>query len=133
MMRDPFQDRTLLRFLAVGGGIALLYAVLAALATSRLPLPKALSSGVIWVLCIPLGFWLQRRFTFTGRRPHKHGLWLYAATQLLGLGIVASVSFLLASGIFWPDLGVHLLASALAAVASFLINHWIVFPDSTED
>ena len=126
-------DWTLARFLVVGAGLALPYATLAALATSHLPLPKALSSGVIRVLCIPLGCWHQRRFTFTGRRPHKHGLWLYTATQLLGLGIVASVSFLLASGIFWPDLGVHLLASALAAVASFLINHWIVFPGSTED
>lgn len=129
-MRDPFQDRTLVRFLAVGGGIALLYAVLAALATSHLPLPKTLSSGVIWVLCIPFGYWLQRRYTFTGRTPKRHGLWFYGATQFLGLGIVAIVSFLLATGRFWPDLGVHLLASALAAIVSFLINHWVVFPDS---
>lgn len=123
------RGHTLLRFLAVGGGIALLYAVLAALATSQLPLPRALSSVVIWVLCIPLGFRLQRRLTFATRQPHRHGLWLYAATQGLGLGIVASVSFLLATGVFWPDLGVHLLASAIAAIASFLVNHWIVFPD----
>lgn len=126
-------DRTLARFLVVGAGLALLYATLAALATSHLPLPKALSSGIVWVLCIPLGFWCHRRFTFTTRTAHRHGLWLYAATQVLGIGIAAGVSQLLASGIFWPDLGVHLLASALAAVASFLINHWIVFPDSTED
>jgi len=123
----------LLRFLVVGACLALLYATLAALATSHLPLPKALSSGIVWVLCIPLGFWCHRRFTFTTRTAHRHGLWLYAATQVLGIGIAASVSQLLATGIFWPDLGFHLLASALAAVASFLINHWIVFPDSTED
>lgn len=127
------RDATLPRFLAVGGGIALLYATLAALATSHLALPKALSSGVIWVLCIPLGFWLQRRFTFAARQPHRHGLWLYAGTQILGLGIVASISFLLATGVFWPDLGVHLLASGLAAIASYLINHWIVFPDRSAD
>lgn len=133
MMRDQLHDGTLVRFLVVGGGIALLYALLAAFATSHLPLPRALSSAAIWIFCIPLGYWLQRRFTFAARASHRHGLWLYAATQLLGLCIVASVSFLLATGIFWPDLGVHLLASALAAVASFLINHWIVFPDSTED
>ena len=126
-------DWTLARFLVVGAGLALPYATLAALATSHLPLPKALASGIVWVLCIPLGFWCHRRFTFTTRTAHQHGLWLYAATQLLGLGIVAGVSFLLSTGIFWPDLGVHLLASALAAVASFLINHWIVFPDSMED
>ena len=118
----------ILRFLAVGAGIALLYAILAATATSRLPLPPALSSGILWVLCIPVAFWLQRRFTFTTRTPHRHGLWLYAATQVLGIGIAATVSYFLATGAFRHDLFVHLLASGLAAVASFLISHWIVFP-----
>lgn len=122
------RDTTLLRFLAVGGGMAALYAFLAALATSQLPLPKALSSGLVWVLCIPLGFWLHRRLTFTSRKAHRHGLWLYAATQILGIGIAAGISYLLATGVFRHDLVVHLLASGLAAVASYLINHWIVFP-----
>ena len=81
---------TALRFLAVGGSVALLYAILAAIATSLLPLPRAVSSGALWVLCIPVAFGLQRRFTFTARKPHRHGLWLYAATQGLGIGIAAS-------------------------------------------
>ncbi len=88
-MKPRAIDRTLPRFLVVGGGLALVYATLAALATSHLPLPKALASGMVWVLCIPLGFWCHRRFTFTTRTPHRHGLWLYAATQGLGIGIAA--------------------------------------------
>ena len=119
---------TLLRFLAVGAGLALLYATLAALATSQVPLPKSVTSAVVWMLCIPLGFWCHRRFTFTTRTPHRHGLWLYAATQVLGIGIAATVSYFLATGAFRHDLFVHLLASGLAAVASFLISHLIVFP-----
>jgi len=126
-------NRTLLRFLVVGGSLALVYATLAALATSYLPLPKALASGMVWVLCIPLGFWAHRRFTFTTRKPHRHGLWLYAATQGLGIGIAASVSYLLATGSFRHDLFVHLLASALAAVVSYLISRWIVFPHPSAD
>ncbi|MBN8633325.1 MAG: GtrA family protein [Rhodobacterales bacterium] len=121
-------DRTLPRFLVVGAGLALLYATLAALATSQLPLPKALASAIVWVLCIPVGFWAHRRFTFTARQAHRHGLWLYAATQALGIGISATVSFLLARGSFWPDLFVHLLAAALAAIASYLLNRRFVFP-----
>lgn len=124
---------TALRFLAVGGGVALLYAILAATATSLLPLPRAVSSGVLWVLCIPVAFWLQRRFTFTARKPHRHGLWLYAATQGLGIGIAASVSYLLATGSFRHDVFVHLLASALVAVVSYLISRWIVFPQPTAE
>jgi putative flippase GtrA len=126
------RDTTFLRFVAVGGGMALFYASLAALATSQVPLPKALSSGMVWALCIPVGFWCHRRFTFTTRRPHRNGLWLYAATQGLGIAIAAGTSWLLATGAFWPDLFVHLLASGLAAVASYLITRRFVFPQSPE-
>lgn len=133
MTRRFAPERTLLRFLVVGASLAALYATLAALATSQLPLPKALSSGIVWVLCIPAGFWAHRRFTFTTRKPHRHGLWLYAATQGLGIGIAASVSALLATGSFRHDLFVHLLASALAAVVSYLISRWIVFPQPSAE
>jgi putative flippase GtrA len=127
------QGRTFLRFLIVGSCLAALYATLAALATTYLPLPKALSSAVVWVLCIPVGFLSHRRFTFTARRPHRLALWLYAATQVLSIGIAAGVSHLLASGAFWPDLAVHLFASGLAAITSYLINRWIVFPEPSAD
>ena len=119
---------TLLRFLVIGGAMALVYAVLAALATSHLTLPRPLSAAGAWVLCIPFGFWLQRRVTFTASQPHRHALWLYAATQGLSIAIVATISHLLARGSFWPDLAVHLGASALAAILSYLINRRIIFP-----
>jgi putative flippase GtrA len=112
----------------VGGLAYLLYSVLAALATTHLPLPKALSSTAVWLLCIPLGYMSQRRFTFTASVPHRHALWLYAGTQVMGIGIAATASYLLARGSFWPDLTVHLGAAALAAILSFLINRWIIFP-----
>lgn len=132
MSPGTLHHNTLLRFLIVGGGMAVIYALLAALATSHLPWPKPLSSGTVWALCIPLGFWCHRRFTFVARRPRRFALWLYAATQVLGIGIAACVSFLLARGAFWPDLIVHLLASALVAVASYLINRRVVFPDRSQ-
>lgn len=119
---------TLLRFLFVGGCMAMLYAVLAALGTTYLPLPKALSAAGAWTVCVPLGFWFQRRFTFTASTPHRYALWLYAGIQLVGIGIATLAAFLLARGLFWWDLGVHLGASALAAVVSYLVNRWIVFP-----
>ena len=124
---------TLFRFLLVGGVVAIVYSALAALATTYLPLPLPLSSAGAWVLCIPLGFWSQRHFTFTASTPHRHALWLYAATQVLSIGIAATVSFLLARGAFWPDLLVHLFAAALAAVASYLINRRVVFPAGSAD
>lgn len=129
MTRDRLVDATAVRFLIVGAGMAFVYALLATLATTHLPWPRPVSSGVAWVLCIPLGFRLQRRITFAASSPHRFALGLYAATQVLGVAIVSMVSFLLASGVFWPDLAVHLVASALAAAASYVLNRWLVFPD----
>ncbi|MDP3193950.1 GtrA family protein [Tabrizicola sp.] len=121
---------TFARFLLVGGALALVYAVVAALATSQLPWPTAVSAGAAWVACIPLGFWCHRRFTFTGSARRPFALGLYALTQVLGIGIGAGVSFLFATGRFWPDFPVHLCASALAAVASYVINRKLTFPES---
>lgn len=119
-----------LRFLIVGGGVAAVYAVLAALATSQLPWPKAVSAVVAGMICIPLGFWAQRRFTFSDSGQHRFAIGLYAASQVLGLCIGAGISFLFASGRFWPDLAVHLSASALAAVASYILNRRYTFPQA---
>lgn len=122
------RQSTFLRFLFVGCFISLFYSVLAAFATSSLPLPTPVSAAAVWLLCIPLGYMSQRRFTFTASVPHRHALWLYAGTQVMGIGIAATASYLLARGSFWPDLTVHLGAAALAAILSFLINRWIIFP-----
>jgi putative flippase GtrA len=128
-MRLPLpRNSVFLRFLVVGGGMTALYSVCAALATAYLPLPRPVSSAGVWILCIPLGFWCQRRFTFTGSTPHRHALWLYAAVQVMGIGITATNSHLLARGSFWPDLMVHLFSAALAAILSYLVNRLVVFP-----
>ena len=119
---------TFARFLLVGGALAALYALLAALATSQLPWPKAVSAAAAWLACIPLGFWCHRRFTFPGSARRPFALALYAATQLIGIGIGAVMSYLFATGSFRPDLVVHLAASALAAVTSYFVNRTLTFP-----
>jgi putative flippase GtrA len=124
---------TLIRFLIVGGGMALVFSVLAALATAHLPVPDPVASAGAWVLCIPLGYLGHRRFTFPASKPHRHALWLYTATQALSIGIVAALSHLFARGVFGPDLALHLVASALAAAVSFVINRWVVFPAATQN
>lgn len=119
---------TFMRFVAVGVTIAILYAVLAALATTHLPWPKALSAGVIWTAFIPLGYWCQRRFTFTSSTPRPFALAIYALTQVLGIGIGSGASYLFATGRFGTDIFVHFGASGVAAVVSYLINRNLTFP-----
>jgi putative flippase GtrA len=127
MISGALRQSSLLRFLVVGGGMAVVYSVMAALATTYLPLPKSLSSALVWILCIPLGFWCQRRFTFATSTPRRHALWLYGATQVLGICIAATATHFLARGVFWPDLFVHLGASAFVAIISYLINRLVIF------
>lgn len=121
---------TFVRFLLVGGFMAGVYALLAALATSQLPIPKPLSSALAWLICIPPAYWLQSTFTFAGSRRHRAAFGLYAGVQALSIVIVAVVSQLLANGIFLHDVVVHLFGSALAAVSSYLINRHFVFPQN---
>jgi putative flippase GtrA len=127
MISGALRQSSLLRFLVVGGGMAVVYSVMAALATTYLPLPKSLSSALVWILCIPLGFWCQRHFTFATSTPRRHALWLYGATQVLGICIAATATHFLARGVFWPDLFVHLGASAFVAIISYLINRLVIF------
>lgn len=118
---------TLFRFIVVGATIAVLYAVLAALATTHLPWPKAASAAVIWIGFIPLGYWCQRRFTFVDSTPRPFALGLYAFTQVLGICIGAASAYLFAKGRFGSDVFVHLGASVIAAVVSYLINRNLTF------
>lgn len=129
MTVERLLQSTFLRFVLVGSSMVGVYAVLAAFATSHLPLPKPVSSGLLWLIFIPVGFWLQGRFTFSQSQPGRNALGLYAAVQALSVLIVALVSHLLAQGTFWHDLVVHLGGSALAAISSYLINRRFVFPD----
>ncbi|VDC20199.1 GtrA family protein [Pseudogemmobacter humi] len=119
---------TLGRFLLVGGGVALVYSVLTALATSVLPYPRPLMAVLIAMACVPPAFWCQRRFTFRDSTPRRHALAVYAAAQALGMAIVAGASALFSTGLFWPDTLVYLAASAVSAVASFAINRLVAFP-----
>lgn len=115
------------RFLIVGGGLALLYAALTAFFTSYLPGPKPLWAVMVWIALIPFGFHCQRRFTFRARQSRQDGLSLYAVSQLIGMAITAVLSWLFASGAFWPDLLLYLCASALAAVVSYAMARLVIF------
>jgi hypothetical protein len=57
----------------------------------------------------------------------KHTAPPYGATQVLGICIAATATHFLARGVFWPDLFVHLGASAFVAIISYLINRLVIF------
>ncbi|MFE3835780.1 GtrA family protein [Pseudogemmobacter sonorensis] len=117
-----------MRFLLVGGVMALVCALLTATATRALPWPRPVTAALVWILCIPPAFWLQCRFTFTAEAPRRGGVALYALTQGLGILIAALAALWFARGAFLHDTAVYLCASALAAVISYLVNRLVIFP-----
>ncbi|WP_112313234.1 GtrA family protein [Pseudogemmobacter bohemicus] len=122
-----FGRAALPRFLLVGGGFALVNAVLAALLTGLLPWPASASAALAWILCIPPAWACQRHFTFREATPRRGGALLYLVTQALGLAISAGAGALFASGAFLRDMTVYLIASALAAGLSYVIARRVIF------
>ena len=118
------------RFLVVGGSLAAVYALLTALATTRLALPYPLIAALVWLGLIGPGFWCQRRFSFRSPPAHRYGIWLYAGCQLAGMGIAALLAWLFGQGRFWPDLLLFLAASALSALLSYLVSRLVIFPEA---
>ena len=116
----------LLRFLAVGGGLALSYALATAGLVSA-GAPKLATSVALYLLCIPLGFMLQGRLTFGVRDTRRGALALYAALQGVSLGIVTAATALFVSGRFWPDALVLVCASGAAALVSFAVSRAVIF------
>jgi putative flippase GtrA len=117
----------LTRFLLVGGGAALAYALVTAALVARLPLPPALVSALVWIAFIPPVFWCHRRFTFRARSARRGALGLYALTQGVSLCIVSVAGALFVTRDMLLDTALYLAASAVAAVTSYLLNHFLVF------
>ena len=116
----------LVRFLAVGGGLAAGYALATAALVSA-GAPKVATSVALYLLCIPLGFVLQGRLTFRVPKARRGALALYAATQALSLGIVTLATALFVTGDFRRDTIVLLAASGSAALVSFAVSRAVVF------
>lgn len=121
------QGGTFLRFLLVGGSFAGLYAGACTLLTALLPLPAAGVSVLVWLALIPPAYACQRRFAFRASQPRRGALLFYAMTQGVGLVIASTIAALFAGQEPGRNLVVFLAGSALAAVASYLLNRMITF------
>lgn len=125
------ESHAFLRFLLVGALAACLYALCAAGLASLLPsVPPAVISTLLWFAFIPPVFWCHRRFSFRGMSPRPRALGLYALTQAISSAIVSVASVLFVTKVFWADIGVYLIATALAAIISYLLNRLVVFAPS---
>ena len=119
-----------LRFVAVGGSFSVIFAVTTAALigfAGTAPLP---TSVVVYLCCIPPAFLAQRRIAFRASSSGRNAVFIYAATQLISLAFVATITSRFATAQFWLDTLLYLVTAGLAAVMSYLICRFIIFRSS---
>ncbi|MEM6824398.1 MAG: GtrA family protein [Pseudomonadota bacterium] len=117
----------LARFLMVGGGFALGYALATAVLVDIAGLPALPTSVGLYVICIPAAFWMQKRVTFRVARTRPSGFWIYAAMQIGCLFAIASVTTRFVTGDFILDTGLFLVTAGAAAGLSFVVSKLFAF------
>lgn len=119
--------RRLLRFLAVGGSFSLGYALATAALVGQLGLPGFVTSVILYALCIPAAFLVQRDVTFGGGGGGLRGLALYGALQVTSLALVAAVTTRFVTGQFALDAALFLATAGSAAAASYRVCARVIF------
>jgi putative flippase GtrA len=117
----------LARFLAVGGSFSLGYALCSAALVGQVGLPAFVTSVILYALCIPAAFAVQRRVTFGGAGRPARGFAVYAATQVTSLALVSALGTRFISGDFALDTALFLAIAGAAAVVSYVVCDRIAF------
>jgi putative flippase GtrA len=111
----------LIRFLAVGGSFSLGYALASAALVGQMGLPAFATPVILYALCIPAAFVVQRKVTFGGRGEPARGFVIYATTQVASLALLTALTTRFVSGNFALDTALFLATAGGAAVASYVI------------
>lgn len=116
-----------LRFLLVGGTFSLGYSVTTALLVGPAGFPPFATSVILYVLCIPAAFLLQRKVTFHAQEARRGGFFIYAAMQVMSLALVASVTTRFVTQVFVIDTLLFLITAGTAALISYVVSDRLAF------
>ena len=126
-MREPSQLWAFARFLLVGGSFSLAYALVMAALIGMVDAPPLPTSMIVYLLCIPLAFLAQKKFTFRDDQSGKAAMLIYGVTQLGSLTFVSAISSRFVTKNFILDTGLFLVTAGTAAVISYLICRYVIF------
>jgi len=128
---DPISGRArtarLIRFLVVGGGFSLGYSIATAVLVGKAGAPPFITSVVLYLICIPAAFAVQKRFTFRLSRAWRYGFLIYAGTQVTCLALVAAVTTRFVTQNVAIDTLLFLGTAGTAAVLSFVVSSVFAF------
>lgn len=115
------------RFLVVGGGFSLGYSIVTAVLVGKADAPPFITSVVLYLICIPAAFAVQKRFTFRLDRAWRYGFLVYAGTQVTCLALVAAVTTRFVTQNVAIDTLIFLATAGSAAVLSFVASSLFAF------
>lgn len=129
-MRKTTNIGALVRFAIVGGSFSLGYAIVVAALISFAAAPPLITSIIIYLICIPLAFFAQKKFAFRVGQTGRLAMFIYGATQLVSLALVSLITSRFVTMVFILDIGLFLIVAGSAAVASYLICRFLIFRPS---
>jgi putative flippase GtrA len=115
----------LVRFLAVGGTLAVVYAGLSGVLHAGAGMPAAVASGVAYGFTIPPAYWCQRVLAFRSDAAHSRAFPRYVLLQAPLLALGALLSWLLLDVLHGPKvISFFVVAPAVAAVSFVAQRVW---------
>ncbi|MEM9969914.1 MAG: hypothetical protein AAF762_02275 [Pseudomonadota bacterium] len=123
--------KKVLRFGAVGGVFAGVFAALSAFFVGTLGMSPYWAPVILYAVCIPAAFLVQMKFTFGARAWQPTGLFLYATTQLTCISVGAFFVARLVTGNFILDGLLYLAIAGISALVSFTICNRATVSDRT--
>jgi len=117
----------ILRFLIVGGGNTLLYAVLSLVFMWLLPFSKQVSSTLAYLTCIPVAFLAYKIFVFRAGSAISHSEILrFLVTHSINLMVSYLMVAVLCEGFGLPrEVGVVASCAAFAIIGYILMKLWV--------
>jgi putative flippase GtrA len=117
----------ILRFLIVGGGNTLLYAVLSLLFMWLLPFSKQVSSTLAYLTAIPVAFLAYKKFVFRAGAATSHSEILrFLVTHGVNLVVSYVMVAVLCGGFGLPrEVGVLASCAAFAIIGYILMKLWV--------
>lgn len=115
------------RFAMVGGSFSLGYAILTAGLIRFVDAPPLPTSIIVYLICIPLAFYAQKKFAFRAEGAGRNAMLIYTGTQVASLAVVSTITSRFVTKNFVLDTGLFVVTAGTAAVASYLICRFVIF------
>ena len=120
------------RFAMVGGSFSLGYAIITAGLIRFAAAPPLPTSIIVYLVCIPLAFYAQKKFAFRAQGAGRNAMLIYAGTQVASLAVVSTITSRFVTRNFLLDTGLFLVTAGTAAVVSYLICRFVIFKTLSE-